>query len=475
MRFIIFFLSCFVFQANAQTAWSKDFHLCFFTMNNAKEYRVAKKFFQKITKTYPKLRFHVKEFLPYGEYAQSGFRKLLDEEHPCDGLVLSGHHRAQGFEGERSVGYLPIQQLERWSCSERYRPWFHGIKAIWLQGCATGAPSWEEKGNFTRAYQLIFPNATLFTWSGSAPSGVAHKTIPYHIKNLETFSQKSESVAIKNLFLGKDRTTGKEAWLALRHPVSNEKFFSIHNKTAQSFLPRSGANGERELTCTLSRNSTVEERFSKIRNLFHKPEIFRRQMGRILSELNLAKKKYPSYYRILIEELSSPRNMATFEKIWNKKMGITERLQFYHFYVGINQVHNKKWKYYLQKKALQVFSSTLKHLDHVERKHWRRKVSEILLTKFEDNTILLDPNNLKTIENNEALLALLKAMFQRKESILAQEIIYSILENPFINSKVLYQVAWQTRIMGTYNLEYLWGIITKHAKVNDKIMELALE
>src|SRR3989338_2373347 len=98
-------------KAQATTAAPTPiFRLCYFSLNNQTELKAARALARKHPGGSGKLV--VEEELPYGEYPDDGFLAMIQRRPRCDGLVLSGHHRAQGFEGIRVPGYLPTESLE---------------------------------------------------------------------------------------------------------------------------------------------------------------------------------------------------------------------------------------------------------------------------------------------------------------------------------------------------------------------------
>ena len=78
----------------------------------------------------------VNEYQTEGSDPKQSFRKMLQSGARCEGLVVSGHHTG-AFGGKRANGSLGIEFLEEMSCDPRYRDFFAGVKALWLQGCRT--------------------------------------------------------------------------------------------------------------------------------------------------------------------------------------------------------------------------------------------------------------------------------------------------------------------------------------------------
>src|SRR3989344_543880 len=109
--------------AGATTAPPRPvFRLCYFSLKNQTELKAARELARQNPGASGKVI--VTEELPYGEYPDEGFLAMIARRKRCDGLVLSGHHRAQGFEGIRVPGFLPTEKLEAWSCSDDHGEWF---------------------------------------------------------------------------------------------------------------------------------------------------------------------------------------------------------------------------------------------------------------------------------------------------------------------------------------------------------------
>ncbi len=215
-----------------------QFTLCFLSLNNPEESAQAKKFFaDKALK--------VVELQPRAEYPIVALQKAIKTAH-CDGLVLSGHHRKQGFEGKLVPGYLPTHEVLTLSCMESNKEWFRSVKHLWLQGCATGISQKQNIPIFADTFRSIFPNASVYTWSGSAPSRVAPKTIPFHFENFRRIQSISKTDiglngwpgTIKNFFSQKN-TQSRNAWTKLA-------YFSL--STSSTICSRNFLNGFLSLT-----------------------------------------------------------------------------------------------------------------------------------------------------------------------------------------------------------------------------------
>jgi hypothetical protein len=202
--------------------------ICYFSLNNPKEYRDMNKLAQELNKKTGQ-NITVKEYMTNNADPEIAFQKMVDSNANCDGLVISGHHTG-AFGGERADGTLKIDFLEKISCDPKRKNWFKKVKALWLQGCRTlgvGVIAPEEVGDeqfsadfhtsrvnlvreddsleqafsemnheFTNTlsqdnplsarYLRVFPRATVFGWTRSAPGEKSHseRSLLYHIAHM---------------------------------------------------------------------------------------------------------------------------------------------------------------------------------------------------------------------------------------------------------------------------------------------------
>ena len=201
------------------------FHICYFSLNNEREFQEMDKFTKKLN-TYSSHPIGITEYMTSGGDPEESFIRMVESGERCDGLVISGHHTGS-FGGKRATGSLGIDFLEKLSCDERYRDWFHHIKALWLQGCRTlgtgeivsvneevsadyhtdrvGAlldvdhleqsladlniefsATLDQDNPLSSRYLRVFPSATVFGWTKTAPGEVSGSeySIPFHIAHL---------------------------------------------------------------------------------------------------------------------------------------------------------------------------------------------------------------------------------------------------------------------------------------------------
>ena len=217
-----------VFAIPGHTAEPETKTLCFFSLNNVREFELTYAFLEEADTpgTVRTIEFHDpgRDSNP-----KSSFRSMLESPQTCDGLVISGHHTGS-FGGNRASGVLNINFLEELSCDPRYEDFFQQVQAVWLQGCRTlgvgpieaGSDGEEElqadyhmqrvgaeliqdglEQSFSdlsiefsatldqdnplpTRYQRVFPAATLFGWTRSSPGVKARseKSLLYHMSHM---------------------------------------------------------------------------------------------------------------------------------------------------------------------------------------------------------------------------------------------------------------------------------------------------
>ncbi len=196
--------------------------ICYFSLNNEKEFEEMQKFTARINQ-HSKEKIEVVEFMGEGSDVDRSFLKMVQSGVKCDGLVISGHHTGS-FGGARGSGTLDVDFMERLSCDKRFKDFFHGIKALWLQGCRTlgvdkietldsadyhmervynvreqdhlsqnplelnveFSQTLDQDNPLSSRYLRIFPRATTFGWTKTAPGeeSLSERSIPFHIAQL---------------------------------------------------------------------------------------------------------------------------------------------------------------------------------------------------------------------------------------------------------------------------------------------------
>ena len=219
--FTCFFSFFFLPESVPAEGKTDDFHICYFSLNNEKEFTEMQKFTKKLNE-YSSHPISINEYMTEGGDPEESFKKMVESGEPCDGLVISGHHTGS-FGGKRAQGSLGIDFLEKLSCDEKYSDWFDNINAVWLQGCRTlgtgeivseedasadyhtgrvGAvleadhleqsfadlnmefsATLDQDNPLSSRYLRVFPAANVFGWTKTAPGEIAGSqySIPFHI------------------------------------------------------------------------------------------------------------------------------------------------------------------------------------------------------------------------------------------------------------------------------------------------------
>ena len=232
--FTVFLIICFsVLSVELKAEDTDSFHVCYFSLNNEKEFTEMKKFTKKLNQhsAHP---ISIDEYLTEGEDPAASFQKMVESGKRCDGLVISGHHTG-AFGGKRSEGSLGIGFLEKLSCDKKYNDWFNRIKGLWLQGCRTLGTgeivAGDEEGSadyhtgrvgavleedhleqsfadlniefsatldqdnpMSSRYLRVFPGASVFGWTKTAPGEKSRSeySIPFHIAHTAKLIDKQD-------------------------------------------------------------------------------------------------------------------------------------------------------------------------------------------------------------------------------------------------------------------------------------------
>lgn len=224
---LLAFLMPHILFAQSSSA-KKDATICYFSLNNTKEYKTMKTFADQInTKSTNGGKITVVEYMQNKGNPEDAFKRMIEEMmkqgQRCDGLIISGHHTGS-WGGHNASGNLTLDFLEAASCNPKYKEWFSNISALWLQGCrtlgvdkiapnetadfhATRVGQVREADGLTQSYAAMnhefsntldqdnplhqrylrmFPNATTFGWTRSAPgeSSGSDKSLLFHIAQM---------------------------------------------------------------------------------------------------------------------------------------------------------------------------------------------------------------------------------------------------------------------------------------------------
>ncbi len=409
MKFLFLFLLL-SFISSAQAV-----RICYFSLNNTAEFTEMEKFTHKLNKR-AKVPIEVQEFMTKGDNASDAFEEMVKSGVECDGLVISGHHTGS-FGGENASSNLDVSFMEKISCHAKYEKFFSKIKALWLQGCRTlgvgkietydtadfhtdrvGAvlqedhltqsfadlnmefsATLDQDNPLSSRYLRIFPRATVFGWTKTAPGIKAQSqfSLPFHIAhiahlnddrkryfdhpagNLSEDSAAKYSLAILDL-VGKAGDNSQEcssdrnesnfvqAWKEHGTPnEGNKYFFSNPDLNAYVSMLKGGDKSiqkAKELDCLLKKSLTGEE----AEKILHE----------ILKDESLIGYNFNSIYELIqrfmesgdVESLTRIRtklgdsqelNHFLMRKLSSNELGILRRIDYYMFWKSMTNKSNE--------------------------------------------------------------------------------------------------------------------------------------
>ena len=218
-------------RTNPSSEEKNIYNLCYFSLNNEKEFVLAKRLMDRVKSSNPKKEVIVKEYQTKATHPKDSFRKMVEENTSCDGLVISGHHTGS-FGGSRSRGSLSIDFLETLSCETENQDWFLSVYSVWLQGCRTLGSSESREENLadfhtrrvgevleedhleqdiatlndefsttlddtnplSHRYRRLFPQSKVYGWTQTAPGKRAQSeySLLYHIAQLMKLNNNNE-------------------------------------------------------------------------------------------------------------------------------------------------------------------------------------------------------------------------------------------------------------------------------------------
>lgn len=419
--------------ANSTTISKENtYTLCFISLNNAEEFTYTKseldKRSQEESNLVPlelkdsSLKLNVVELQAVGEYPIVTIQKAIRDNH-CHGLVLSGHHRKQGFDGNLVPGYLPTHELLSLSCQEDSQKWFKNVKHLWLQGCATGLSNKQSIPVFADTFRIIFPNATIYTWSGSAPSRVAPKTIPYHFLNLEILYNKqspetkvSWSELLQRFFSEEDNSSKMQAWRNLRYS-GKSKWHGIYNYGAKAKPPLT----EKELTsrsavCSLASSTQIETIFDAYNSLLSTQTSAIQFLPLLLEFARSRAGINATVNSSIFKKALNKRSVTTLKRIYDNETGNPlNRLRALNLalFASENVAISDAEAATLVENALIEISNLSSHWDSVEKKHYRWETyRELFFLTTDHNRRYFNPTDLDVVKGAETLSALIKVIIE---------------------------------------------------------------
>lgn len=113
-------------------------NICYFALDNEKEYQLLRTFIDKIQKLAPNgsRPLRVLEWMPEGTDSKRSFERMVTSGVKCQALIISGHHTGRWW-GPRTSQGIALNDVENYSCNEQTHGFFKDLRYVWLQGCRT--------------------------------------------------------------------------------------------------------------------------------------------------------------------------------------------------------------------------------------------------------------------------------------------------------------------------------------------------
>ena len=436
--------------------------LCFFSLNNQTEVTAVR----EIVNLDESTQVEVKEYVAYGDIAEEAFQKMAASGEHCDGLVISGHHRLKGFEGSRVPGYFPTTSLEKISCSPGLEDWFSRVRAVWLQGCATGEREGEDATGIAKKFRHLFPQAMVFSWSGSAPSRLAPVTIPYQLENfarLDGIRDANKTKALRRILSGSADNAAMEAWKMLRIS-KHDGFQGISKPSAQAYPPLSqevlagGLSAKNARRCSLVRDSKRVDRQGAIQEILVSPHSISENIELLEQEV-LTAQNYPEYSQNLSQTIHKSLSENISPILANRSVPLWKKIATYRIYLNTGGQPNPRLKNSLVNE-FRNFSEkkSARGRDAVELKTIYDRVFLQSFKKIPANGHWLPLGSFINIPSNDALRSILRALIAEKPVEQAQ-VLEAIAKNPYADTETLHHLALQARAISVWNL----------AKISEKI------
>ena len=413
------------------------FHICYFSLNNEHEFTEMEHFTNKINK-HTSQALSIQEYLTEGDNPEESFKKMVESDVHCDGLVISGHHTG-AFGGKRSSGSLSIDFLEQLSCNPKYQNWFSQVNALWLMGCRTlgtgeivsneeensadyhtqrvGAvlredhleqsiadlniefsATLDQDNPLSSRYLRIFPEATVFGWTKSAPEEQAGSqySIPFHIAHISKlmndppvfpkdsplksrWNEKSTTQylnSITGVLSGKTDLTCQQkavqAWKDHGKVQNQKREYGFYNPDLNAYTPLATHDAiltEVRLLSCLLKNTEGETFRQTLDEVLKNPTFIRYTYNTLLERLKHLNKTDPLFYAQTVEYLKTHPVLFDFisKKLSDQNIGILRKIDYLAFYeqiYGPSETVRSALLNRVQEHYINTPSSTIDELDY---------------------------------------------------------------------------------------------------------------
>ncbi len=426
----------------------KEFHLCYFSLNNEKEFKVMKKFSTKLNKL-STTKINITEYQTKGSAPNKSFKEMIESGAECDGLVISGHHTG-AFGGKRASGSLGIDYLEKLSCNPKYKKFFENINALWLQGCRTlggkiSPDTYQDTADYhtnrvgnvleedhlnqsfaelnmefsatldqdnplSSRYLRVFPGATIFGWTASAPGKNAQSqfSIPFHMAhmsrliNKDSFEDPREEMSavavatsantLSLLLTNKAELSpcaaeftenlGIDGWLyhgqAKTSPQGSLPFsfanpdLQAHSSIATNIKENKTLFRAQKLNCDLKESTKLSEISTTLDEILNNDSLLHYNFNSIIELIHRFKgKENNEEINFIREKLKNSKNFNSFlkRKLEDKRVGIIRKIDYYAVYREFNENSAAKEKNTkaLKKQVLKILTTPIEPFDYNQR------------------------------------------------------------------------------------------------------------
>lgn len=412
--------------------------ICYFSLNDAREFQETDKFLKKINAG-AGTKLEVQEFLTKGGNPNKAFKAMVESGVHCDGLVISGHHTGN-WGGHRAKGKLVLDEMEKLSCDPKYANWFRNIAAVSLEGCRTlgvgeieaddqqanvdfhtnrvgqvveadgleqdfaelnmeFSNTLDQDNPLASRYLRLFPEATLFGWTKSAPGekSKSYLSMLYHMAQMsrkmtgqfpdqspmaqnltaKSAAQYAEAVlfTLKKFANPDDRgceDVKVDAWLAHGNVGSGGKYY-FDNPDLRAY-PSLASTGDhtlaeaREIDCLIKnsvRDRNTEGLMRALDLISTNQDYLRFSLNTLIDLKNeLVAAKAPLADKILARMRSMPGIVNMLEsKFRSKQVGVMKKIDYYRFYQDLTGKSDRAINKQLSSDVIEVLVQPLPDLD----------------------------------------------------------------------------------------------------------------
>lgn len=523
-------------------------NICYFSLNNQKEFKEMEKLTQKLN-LHSKEKITIHEHLAENISPEESFKKMVASGVKCDGLVISGHHTGS-FSGKQASGSLGIDFIEKLSCDSKYQQWFSNISAVWLQGCRTLGMKIETNGTneqqtsdfqtnrvggvleedsieasfaelnmefsatldqenpLSSRYLRVFPRATVFGWTATAPGQNAHSefSIPYHIAHVarlnddraELFTDPTKELnpetAVKyasaiTQILGRLDSKSEscseavmvEGWLEHGQATNKIYPFSFDNKDLMAFHSLTSTQDvflkkARELDCLMKKELSDEELLAAVDAALTDEKTLGYSFNAIWELLQRQKKEGNFLFLKKIQDkLKASEVLKHFimQKLANRELGIVRKIDYYSFFTEITGERNDKVEDLIRSAAMKIFVLPNPEQDFAFRDFKQTLAQSLMKNKLFDKKFL--DTYIREIKDQGNLLLAIELTkesdLSSKEKLIALK---AVMDHPKFGSDTVETFAESTWCLNhTDKATLLSSFLDKKNQPSSRLVQIA--